>query len=124
MQAFEKRTGDRSDKNVDQQRRGAKLPAAYGRKIPRQQESLEILSGTAALVPEDGKLAGDQREERRNATEAVGPAHQRLGAPTSHTRAQTDDRKEVMPADGRIAELTNCRIWTRTQVGGLLIRQS
>lgn len=94
VQAFEKRTGDRSEIYAYEQRRGAKLPAAYKEKFRANKKAWKILSGTAALVPEDGKLAGDQREERRNATEAVGPAHQRLGAPTSHTRAQTDDRKE------------------------------
>jgi hypothetical protein len=61
------------------------------KEISRQQEGLEILSGAATLVPKDGKLVGDQREERRNATKEVGPAHQRLGAPTSHTTAETNE---------------------------------
>ena len=65
VQAFEKRTGNRSEIYAYEQRKGAKLSGAYEKTVSRQQEGLGILPGAAALVSEDSKLVGDQRQEEK-----------------------------------------------------------
>ena len=86
VQAFERRTGSRSEIYAYEQRKGANLRGAYEKQF-RQQEGLEVFPGAAAVVSEDRKLVGDQRKEGRDATEAAGPAHRRLRARANHRAA-------------------------------------
>ena len=65
------------------------------KRVSRTQEGLEILPGAAAVVSEDRKLVGDQREEGRNATEAARPAYRGLRARTNHTRTAPAGRDQV-----------------------------
>ncbi len=61
----------------------------------RKQKGLEILPGPTAVVSEDRKLVGNQREEGRNATETARPAPRRLRAGTNHPRTPPAGRKEM-----------------------------
>jgi hypothetical protein len=69
------------------------------------------------VVSEDRKLVVDQREERRNATEAISPAHQRLRAGTNHTPTPPDGREEVMSMNFRIVGSPNGGIYPNGRAG-------
>src|SRR5437667_3920846 len=63
--------------------------------VPRQQASLALLPGPSALVPEDRYLVGHQREEGRDQAQAVGRAHQRLGARANSTAVDASGQRAV-----------------------------
>src|SRR5437667_5166913 len=63
--------------------------------VPRQQASLALLPGPSALVPEDRHLVGHQHEEGRDQAQAVGRAHQRLGARANSTAVDAPGQRAV-----------------------------
>ena len=69
-EAFERRTGKRSEVYAYEQRKGARLSGAY-----EKQEGLEFLPVSPAVVQANRELVGDQRQEGRDTPETSRPAH-------------------------------------------------
>ena len=74
VQAFERRTGNRSEIYAYEQRKGAKLSGAYEKQFRANKKAWKFFQAQPPWYRQDGQLVGDQREEGRNTTEAARPA--------------------------------------------------
>ncbi len=103
-QAFELRTGNRSEVYAYEQRKGAKLSGPYEKQFRANKKAWEFFQAQPPWYRKTSKLVGDQRQERRDASEEVDPTHPRLRARANHTRTPPPGWQEVRQTPGWVEQ--------------------
>ena len=95
MQAFERRTGNRSEIYAYEQRKGAALGGAYEKQFRANKKAWKFLSDAAGVVPKNSELVGDQRQKGRDAVEAAGSARSRIASTDELSQVETPRRAKM-----------------------------